>query len=122
MDYVDVCFQRQAFLMNFWCNKDEIQMDQLDRFIETNKDKLHIRTVIKSTAELAVNDFIWYDIIRREDDNITYGDRRRFVKYYEKPDELIACLKEFSDCAAFCCGEKPKKQKRNDYESSDSRK
>jgi hypothetical protein len=42
------------------------------------------------------------------------GDRRRFICNYESPDELIGSLKAFSDCAVFCAGEKPKKQKRND--------
>ena len=43
------------------------------------------------------------------------------MSHYESAEELVGCLKAFSDCAVFCCGEKPKKQKRNDYESSNSR-
>ena len=62
---------------------------------------------------LEPNDFIWYDIIRPEDD-LQMGDCRRFVHNYKSIEDLIGCLKSFSDCAVFCAGEKPKKQKRND--------
>ncbi len=113
MDYIDLCHRRQPFFLNFWCNEGEIDVDTINRFADEHKDKLHIRTVIKSTPLLGPNEFVWYDIIRTEDDT-QMGDRRRFICNYESPDELIGSLKAFSDCAVFCAGEKPKKQKRND--------
>jgi len=120
MNYIDTCHIRLPFFLNFWCNEGEIDVDTIQRFADDNKDKLHIRTVIKSTPMLGANDFIWYDIIKKDDDT-QMGDGRRFVHNYTTPEELIGCLKSFSDCAVFCSGEKPKKQKRNDYESSNSR-
>ena len=122
MEYIDNCHKRQPFFLHFWCNENEIDVDTINKFADKNKDKLHIRTVIKSTAELKNGEFIWFDIIRKEDDISDGGNKRRFVSYYESPEELLTSLKAFSDCAVFCCGEKPKKQKRNDYESSNSRK
>lgn len=113
MDYIDLCHKRQPFFLNFWCKEGEIDVDTINRFADEHKSKLHIRTVIKSTATLEPNDFIWYDIIRPEDD-LQMGDCRRFVHNYKSVEDLIGCLKSFSDCAVFCAGEKPKKQKRND--------
>jgi len=113
MEYIDECHTRKPFFLNFWCKEGEIDVDTINRFADEHKSKLHIRTVIKSTATLEPNDFIWYDIIRPEDD-LQMGDCRRFVHNYKSVEELIGCLKSFSDCAVFCAGEKPKKQKRND--------
>ena len=113
MDYIDLCHIKKPFFLNFWCKEGEIDVDTINRFADEHKSKLHIRTVIKSTATLEPNDFIWYDIIRPEDD-LQMGDCRRFVHNYKSVEDLIGCLKSFSDCAVFCAGEKPKKQKRND--------
>tara|TARA_R100001463_G_scaffold82089_1_gene136693 strand:+ start:375 stop:788 length:414 start_codon:yes stop_codon:yes gene_type:complete len=113
MDYIDLCHTKKPFFLNFWCKEGEIDVDTINRFADEHKSKLHIRTVIKSTATLEPNDFIWYDIIRPEDD-LQMGDCRRFVHNYKSVEDLIGCLKSFSDCAVFCAGEKPKKQKRND--------
>ena len=115
MDYIDICHKRKPFFLHFWCNEGEIDVDTINRFADEHKSKLHIRTVIKSTPVLGPNEFVWYDIIRKEDDT-QMGDRRRFLHHYESPEELISALKSFSDCVVFCSGEKPKKQKRNDGE------
>ena len=38
-----------------------------------------------------------------------------------REDEILNCLEEFQKCAVFCTSDKPpKRQKRNDYESSNS--
>jgi len=115
MEYIDECHNRKPFFLNFWCNEGEIDVDTISRFADEHKSKLHIRTVIKSTPVLGPNEFVWYDIIKKEDDT-QMGDRRRFIHNYESPDDLISALKSFSDCAVFCSGDKPKKQKRNDGE------
>ena len=51
------------------------------------------------------------------------SDRIRFQYIYNKKEDILKGLDEFHKCATFCTSEKPpKKQKRNDYESSYSRK
>ena len=67
MEYIDVCHKRQPFFLNFWCNEGEIDVDTIQRFADEHKSKLHIRTVIKSTLVLGPHEFVWYDIIRKED-------------------------------------------------------
>ena len=84
MNYIDTCHIRLPFFLNFWCNEGEIDVDTIQRFADDNKDKLHIRTVIKSTPMLGANDFIWYDIIKKDDDT-QMGDGRRFVHNYTAP-------------------------------------
>ena len=76
---------------------------------------------IKVGDELKKNDFVWYDIISKKDVNMS--DRIRFQYTYSSEEHIVEGLNEFHRCAAFCTSEKPaKKQKRNDYESSYSRK
>ena len=67
------------------------------------------------------NDFVWYDIIDKNNANKT--NRVRFQYIYNREEQILDGLNEFYNCAKFCTSEKPpKRQKRNDYESSDSRK
>ena len=85
------------------------------------ESRLHFKTTIKVGDELKKNDFIWYDIISRKD--VDMSDRIRFQYTYSSEEHIVEGLNEFHKCAVFCLSEKPpKKQKRNDYESSYSRK
>ena len=71
--------------------------------------------------ELKPNDFVWFDIIDINNSDSFDGVRFRYV--YTKEEDVLVGLEEYHKCAKFCTSEKPpKKQKRNDYESSNSRK
>ena len=55
--------------------------------------------------------------------NANKTNRARFQCIYNREEQILDGLNEFYNCAKFCTSEKPpKRQKRNDYESSDSRK
>ena len=58
-----------------------------------------------------------------DNDNAGKLDRVRFEYIYNSEVQILKGLDEFHRCAKFCTSEKPFKiQKRNDYESSNSRK
>jgi hypothetical protein len=93
----------------------------LKRFLVDYESRLHFKTTIKVGKELKKNDFIWYDIISKKD--AVMMDRIRFQYIYSSEEHILNGLDEFKSCATFCLSDKPQKtQKRNDYESSYSRK
>ena len=98
MEYIDTCHKRQPFFLHFWCNENEIDVDTINKFADTNKDKLHIRTVIKSTPELKANDFIWFDIIPHNIENSTY---KRFSYSYTDKIQILNGLDEFYKVTKF---------------------
>ena len=82
---------------------------------------LHFKTKIKVGAKQHPNDFIWYDIVSRE--NVNLKQRVRFQYIYNNNNQILTALDEFHKAAKFCTSEKPARvQKRNDYESSNNRK
>ena len=104
-----------------WYEDGSIAPEDLKKFLLEYESKLHFKTTIKVGNELKKNDFIWYDIINRKD--VDMSDRIRFQYIYNKKEDILKGLDEFHKCAIFCTSEKPpKRQKRNDYESSNSRK
>ena len=110
-----------VYYLTLWYEDGSISPEDLKRFLVDYESRLHFKTTIKVGDEIKKNDFIWYDIISRKDVNIS--DRIRFQYTYSSEEHTVKGLEEFHRCAVFCLSEKPqKKQKRNDYESSYSRK
>ena len=110
-----------TYYLTLWYEEGSISSEDLKRFLVDYESRLHFKTTIKVGNELKKNDFIWYDIINKKDADLS--DRIRFQYTYNSEEYILKGLDEFHKCAVFCTSEKPaKKQKRNDYESSNSRK
>ena len=108
------------FYLRLWYEDGSLKPKDLSDFLLKYESRLHFKTNINVGDALRPNDFIWYDITNK----FGYlGDRIRFQYTYSKEENILKGLDEFHKCAKFCSSEKPaKRQKRNDYESSDSRK
>ena len=110
-----------VFFLNLWYEEGALSSEDLKRFIVDHEKSLHFKTNIKVGNDLRVNDFVWFDIIDVNNANKT--NRVRFEYIYYNEESILKGLDEFHKCAKFCTSEKPpKRQKRNDYESRDSRK
>jgi len=110
-----------TYYLILWYENGSIASEDLKRFLLSYESRLHFKTTIKVGNELKKNDFIWYDIINEK--YVNMFDRIRFQYTYSSEEHILKGLDEFHKCAVFCTSEKPaKKQKRNDYESSYSRK
>ena len=110
-----------VFFLNLWYEKGSLSSKDLKRFIVDYESSLHFKTNIKVGNDLRFNDFVWFDII--DENNANNSNRVRFQYIYYNEESILKGLDEFHKCAKFCSSEKPpKKQKRNDYESSNSRK
>ena len=107
------------FYLSLWYKDGVLKPKDLKAFLLKYETRLHFKTTIKVGDELKPNDFIWYDITDSYD---TTGNQIRFQYRYSKEEDILKGLDEFHKCAIFCTSEKPKRQKRNDYESSNSRK
>ena len=109
------------FYLRLWYKDGDISPKEIKEFLLKYESRLHFKTNIRVGDELRPNDFVWYDIIDKNNANKTY--RVRFQYIYNREEQILDGLNEFYNCAKFCTSEKPpKRQKRNDYESSDSRK
>ncbi len=109
-----------VFFLNLWYEKGALSSKDLKRFIVDYESSLHFKTNIKVGNGMGVNDFIWYDII--DENNANKTNRVRFQYMYYNEESILKGLDEFHKCAKFCTSPKPpKRQKRNDYESSNSR-
>jgi len=108
------------YYLSLWYEKESVKPKDLKRFLVDYESRLHFKTTIKVGNELKVNDFVWFDIINRK---YTHNSNRiRFQYTYSSEEEVLNGLDEFHKCANFCTSDKPpKRQKRNDYESSNSR-
>ena len=110
-----------VFYLNLWYEEGALSSKDLKRFIVDYENSLHFKTNIKVGNDLKFNDFIWFDII--DENNANKTNRVRFQYMYYNEESILKGLDEFHKCAKFCTSEKPpKRQKRNDYESSNSRK
>ena len=109
------------YYLTLWYEDGSVVPEDIKRFLLEYESRLHFKTTIKVGNEIKTNDFIWYDITSRK--NANPSDRIRFQYIYNKKEVILKGLDEFHKCAIFCTSEKPpKRQKRNDYESSNSRK
>ena len=110
-----------VFYLRLWYKDGDISPKEIKEFLLKYESRLHFKTNIRVGDELRPNDFVWYDIIDKNNANKT--NRVRFQYIYNREEQILDGLNEFYNCAKFCTSEKPpKRQKRNDYESSDSRK
>ena len=107
------------FYLILWYEDGEISNKDLKQFLLKYESKLYFKTTIKIGREIKVNDFVWFDIIGQN--NVDTSNRIRFQYTYSSKEDVLKGLDEFHKCAKFCTSEKPpKRQKRNDYESSNS--
>ena len=110
-----------AYYLTLWYKDDKISTEDIKRFLIDYESKLHFKTKIKPSDEIHFGDFFWFDISTKE--NFSNSDKFRFQYIYKEKRKVLNGLDEFHKCAKFCTSEKPpKRQKRNDYESSNSRK
>ena len=108
------------YYLTLWYKDGTVSPEDIKKFLLEYESNLHFKTNIVVGDTLKPNDFIWYDIT---DKYGLDGNQVRFQYTYSKPESILKGLDEFHKCAKFCSSDKPpKRQKRNDYESSDSRK
>jgi|TARA_B100000073_G_scaffold310199_1_gene282465 hypothetical protein len=109
------------YYLTLWYEDGALNPTDVKNFIEKYESRLHFKTNIVVGNNLKSNDFIWFDITDRS--NVSDNNRLRFQYIYNNRKDILKGLNEYHSCAKFCTSEKPpKRQKRNDYESSDSRK
>ena len=109
------------YYLTLWYEDGTVTPLEIRDFIKKYESRLYFKTNIKVGDALDLSDFIWFDII--DINNADKTNRVRFQYTYSSEDQILNGLDEFHKCAKFCSSEKPpKKQKRNDYESSNSRK
>ena len=117
----EIHLDKIIFYLKLWYEDGTVTPEDLKRFLMEYESNLHFKTVVKVGNELKPNEFVWYDIIDVNSRNL--NNLLRFEYIYNKKEHILDGLDEFHKCAKFCTSEKPpKKQKRNDYESSNSRK
>ena len=110
-----------VFYLRLWYEDGTISTKDLKEFLLKYESSLHFKTNIRVGNNLKPGDFVWFNIIDK--DNVGKLDRVRFEYIYNSEEQILKGLDEFHKCAKFCTSEKPpKRQKRNDYESSNSRK
>lgn len=110
-----------VFYLRLWYEDGTISMKDLKEFLLKYESSLHFKTNIRVGNNLKPGDFVWFNIV--DNDNANKLDRVRFEYIYNSEKQILKGLEEFHKCAKFCTSEKPPKiQKRNDYESSNSRK
>ena len=110
-----------VFYLRLWYEDGTISTKDLKEFLLKYESSLHFKTNIKVGNDLKPNEFVWFNIVDNE--NVNKSNRVRFEYIYNSEKQILKGLDEFHKCAKFCTSEKPpKRQKRNDYESSDSRK
>lgn len=108
------------YYLSLWYEDGELTAKDLKEFVLKHESNLNLKTTIKVGSHLKINDFIWFDIINKKYTN--KSNRIRFRYTYNSEDQLLKALDEFHKCAKFCTSDKPpKRQKRNDYENSNSR-
>ena len=110
-----------VFYLRLWYKDGTVSTKDLKKFLLKYESSLHFKTNIRVGNNLKPGDFVWFNII--DNDNAGKLDRVRFEYIYYNEEQILKGLDEFLKCAKFSTSEKPSKiQKRNDYESSYSRK
>jgi hypothetical protein len=110
----------------FWYDRDNefVDLNEIKDFMVEWENNPHIRgkTIIRPKFFDNQNDFINYDIIPKEVYDKYRAQYTRFSWTYHTPEQgIISGLKEFEKTMRFIYEDKPKKQKRNDDESSNHR-
>ena len=103
------------YYTTLWYRDGAVSSDDIQKFLVKYEKNLHLKTKIVVDNKLHKNDFIWFDITRRDD--VNHKQQIRFQYVYDKKEQIFEGLKQFHSTAKFCLSDKPtKKQKRNDYE------
>ena len=103
------------YYLTLWYRDGSITSEDINKFLRKYENKLHLKTKIVVDNKLKPNDFIWYDITKKDDINHEQQIRFQYVFSYQK--QILEALNNFHSTAKFCLSDKPtKKQKRNDYE------
>ena len=114
----DIAKTTQPFPIYFWYQDSaDINSPTFQKFLRDweGKSGARYKTVIKILDEYS-DRFAWFDI-KPEGVNL----HSRFQYEYKNSGGIILGIKTFKDCYDFTTKDKTvKKQKRNDYESSDS--
>ena len=111
---------------NFFDKTESALENLFDKITKIDGAPFNIAQEIKKVTGMIGNnlkpgDFVWFNIV--DNDNVGKSNRVRFEYIYNSEEQILKGLDEFHKCAKFCTSEKPpKRQKRNDYESSNSRK
>ena len=103
------------YYLTLWYRDGTISSEDINKFLVKYEKNLHLKTKIVVDNKLHKNDFIWFDITKRED--INHEQQIRFQYIYDNKKQLLEGLNKFHTTAKFCLSDKQvKKQKRNDYE------
>tara|TARA_B100001094_G_scaffold8500_2_gene7652 strand:- start:20628 stop:21092 length:465 start_codon:yes stop_codon:yes gene_type:complete len=113
------------FTLYFWYDRHKTKMDmtRLKEFILYRESgDTRQKTIIRPEFFDMFRDFIWYDIIPRDESNGLQYSRFRYV-YSNPATGILEGLQNFQDTILFVNRDTtPKrKQKRNDYEDSNNR-
>ena len=123
IDRLDLIFKDSIkFYLKLWYVDGTLKASELKDFLLKYESRLHFKTNIKVGSDLGINDFVWFDILNKN--NVSNSNRVRFQYAYNHKSDILNGLREFHKCAKFCSSDKPPKriQKRNDNESSNYRK
>ena len=103
---------QSLILLHLWYNDgDDIRLKD---FLMRWEDKLHFKTVVKEGTDVTSDEFIFFDILPKEEKQETWS---RFTYQYGNNQSIVKGLKELYDCIKFINSDKStKRQKRNDYE------
>tara|TARA_Y100000114_G_C11548320_1_gene225971 strand:+ start:90 stop:506 length:417 start_codon:yes stop_codon:yes gene_type:complete len=103
------------YYLTLWYRDGSITSEDINKFLRKYENKLHLKTKIVVDNKLKPNDFIWYDITKKDD--INHEQQIRFQYVFSNQKQIFEALNNFHSTAKFCLSDKPtKKQKRNDYE------
>ena len=103
------------YYTTLWYRDGVVSSDDIQKFLVKYENDLHLKTKITVDNKLHPNDFIWYDITKRED--VNHKQHIRFQYVFDGKNQLFDGLNNFHNTAKFCLSDKQfKKQKRNDYE------
>ena len=103
---------QSLILLHLWY--DEGDNIKLKNFLMKWEDKLHFKTIVKEGTEVTSDEFIFFDILPKEEKQANWS---RFTYQYKNKKSIVNGLKELYDCVKFITSDKPtKRQKRNDYE------
>ena len=103
------------YYLTLWYRDGSITSEDINKFLRKYENKLHLKTKIVVDNKLKPNDFIWYDITKKDD--INHEQQIRFQYVFSNQKQIFESMNNFRSTAKFCLSDKPtKKQKRNDYE------
>tara|TARA_R110002051_G_C8596103_1_gene479643 strand:+ start:264 stop:680 length:417 start_codon:yes stop_codon:yes gene_type:complete len=103
------------YYLTLWYRDGTVLPEDINKFLVKYENNLHFKTKIVVDNNLKPNDFIWFDITRRED--VNHKQKIRFQYIYDNKNQIFEGLNQFQKTANFCFSDKPtKRQKRNDYE------